>query len=62
MELNEKYNLTIDEAAQYFNIGTKKLRELAKRDDCVSFILKVGNKTLIKRKNFEEWLNNTYSI
>lgn len=31
--LSEKYALTIDEAAQYFNIGKNKLRELVKEPD-----------------------------
>ena len=60
--LQNKWNLTIDEAAQYSNIGTKKIRELIKDKKCISFVLKVGNKTLIKRKAFENWLDNQYYI
>lgn len=60
--LQNKWILTIDEASRYSNIGEKKIRELAKDKNCISFILKVGNKTLIKRKAFENWLDNQYYI
>ncbi len=29
MELNEKYMLTVKEASEYYNIGTKALRRVA---------------------------------
>lgn len=52
----EKYNLTIEEAAEYSNIGENKIRELIKDPNC-KFVLSVGNKKhLIKRKKFEEFL------
>ena len=57
----EKSNLTIDEAAQYFGIGKSKIRELSDRPDC-SFVLWVGSKRLIKRKKFDEFIENSYSI
>lgn len=53
----EKSNLTINEAAEYFNIGVCKLQEIAKRGNC-PFVLYVGKKKLIKRKAFEEYLMN----
>lgn len=56
MPLSEKYNLTIKEAAEYFNIGENKLREMTKEDGC-NFVLYIGKKTLIKRPVFEEYLN-----
>lgn len=57
----EKSNLTLEESAAYFGIGTHKLRELTndKRCDCVIF---VGSKRLIKRKKFEKFLETAYSI
>lgn len=57
----EKSNLTLEEGAAYFGIGTAKLRELTndKRCDCVIF---VGSKRLIKRKKFEKFLETAYSI
>ncbi len=57
----EKSNLTIEEAAAYFSIGTQKLRKLASRDNC-PYVLWVGTKCLIKKVCFEEYLRKTYSI
>lgn len=53
----EKFALTINEAAEYFNIGSNKLREMVKEPDC-NFVLYIGKKTLIKRQRLEEYLNN----
>ena len=58
----EKFNLTINEASQYFNIGEKKLRKLAEDYADNGFIIQNGSKTLIKRKSFEDFLNETSSI
>ena len=57
----EKSNLTLEEAAAYFNIGINKIREISDNDKC-TFVLRVGNKRLIKRKLFEEYLSKMYSI
>ena len=57
----QKANLTLDEAAAYFNIGKHKLRQLTNDPEC-EYVLFVGEKRLIKRKPFEEYLNGLYSI
>lgn len=57
----EKTNLTLEEAAAYSNIGINKLRELTNEQNC-PFVLWVGNKRLIKRKQFDAYLNRCYSI
>jgi len=57
----EKANLTLEEAAAYFGIGINKLRELTGDENC-KYVLWVGSKRLIKRKRFEEYLNQLYSI
>lgn len=57
----ERSNLTIEEAAAYFNIGTQRLRKLASGENC-PFVLWVGAKCLIKKACFEEYLRKTYSI
>lgn len=57
----EKSNLTLEEAAAYFNIGINKLREISDDSRC-NFVLWVGNKRLIKRKQLEDYLSRTYSI
>ena len=57
----EKSNLTLEEAAAYFNIGICKLRSMTDDEDC-KFVLWVGNKRLIKRKKLDEYIEKAYSI
>lgn len=59
--INLKLNLSIEEASEYSNIGTDTLRKIMKEPDC-PFVLYVGNKKLIKRKEFEEWNSDTEYI
>jgi excisionase family DNA binding protein len=53
--INEKFNLTVVEASEYFNIGRDKLYELAKEDGC-KFVIHNGRSVLIKRKVLEKYL------
>ena len=53
----EKYSLTIEEAAAYFRIGENKIRELVKHNPDERFILWNGNRAQIKRRLFEEYLD-----
>lgn len=53
----ERYTLTISEAAQYYNIGEKKLRKLVDEHYDADFIVMNGNKVLIKRKMFERFID-----
>lgn len=57
----EKMNLTIEEASEYSNIGTKTLHEMSRKAGC-PFVLYVGRKKLIKRKEFEEYLRKQVEI
>ena len=57
----EKTNLTVEEAADYFGIGTNKLRAMTDGENC-AFVLWVGSKRLIKRRKFEKYLEDQYSI
>lgn len=57
----EKLNLTVEEAAAYSNIGEHKIRRLSDVDDC-SFVLWVGRKRLIKRAQFDKYLDKMFSI
>ena len=59
--ISEKSNLTLEEAAAYFNIEVNKLREISDNDNC-SFVLWVGSRRLIKKKQLEEYLSKMYSI
>lgn len=61
ISLNEKYTLTIKEAAAYFNIGVKKMRRLAE-EHTSSFSIYSGNRYLIIRTKFEEFLVETSTI
>jgi len=60
--INEKYNLTIKEASQYLNIGEKKIRQLIENNCNPDFILMNGTKTLIKRKKFEQFIDDSSAI
>lgn len=57
----EKAALTLEEAAAYSNIGVNRLRELTESKDC-DFVLFAGKKRLIKRRQFDRFLDNTYSV
>lgn len=57
----EKVTLTIEEAAEYSNIGINKLRELANNPRC-TFVLYVGKKRLIKRKEFEKFISENIEL
>ena len=59
--VEKKANLTLNEAAAYFNIGKDKLRELSNEPNC-RFVLFVGERRLIKRRLFEEYLDGIYSV
>ena len=53
LSVDEKYSLTINEAAQYFSIGIKKMRRMAE-DNLGDFAVYNGNRYLIIRRKFEE--------
>ena len=57
----EKANLTLEEAAAYSGIGINKLRDISNDEKC-KFVLWVGNKRLIKRRLFDQYIEQTYSI
>lgn len=57
----EKAALTVQEAAAYTGIGTRKLCEISNDEDC-DFVLWVGNKRLFKRKKLDEYIEKTFSI
>ncbi|MBD5081860.1 MAG: helix-turn-helix domain-containing protein [Ruminococcaceae bacterium] len=57
----EKLNLTINEAAEYSNIGINRLTELVNKPMC-PFVLHVGKKRLIKRKEFEKYIERVLEV
>ena len=59
--ISEKYALTIEEAAEYSNIGQNRISELLKTPRC-SFVLYVGRKKLVKRVEFERFISESIEI
>ena len=59
--IEKKLNLTIREAAEYSNIGMNKINEMLRNPMC-SFVLYVGTKKLVKRKEFEQFLAGRMEI
>ena len=56
-----KVALTIKEAAEYSNIGINKINAMLRAPNC-PFVLYVGSKKLVKRKEFEEFIEKSLSI
>lgn len=61
LSINHKLLLTIKEAAEYSNIGINKIDALLKQPNC-PFVLYVGTRKLVKRKEFEEFLSGKVAI
>lgn len=59
--IQNKYSLTLEEAAQYFHIGINKLREMTDSKDC-KYVFWVGSKRLIKRQVLEKYLETAYEV
>ena len=57
----EKVTLTLEEAAEYSNIGINKIRELSNNPRC-NFVIFVGKKRLIKRKEFEKYISENVEL
>ncbi|MDD6736410.1 MAG: excisionase [Clostridiales bacterium] len=57
-----KYGLTIEEAAEFSCIGAGKLREIIAENSTLDFILHKGSQVIIKRPQFEQWLENVNYI
>lgn len=56
-----KLTLTIKEAAEYSNIGINKIDAML-RDPRCPFVLYVGVKKLVKRKEFEQFISDNLMI
>lgn len=57
----QKVTLTIPEAAAYTNIGMTKIYSLLRQPNC-PFVLYVGTKKLVKRKEFEDFISRQLVI
>lgn len=62
VQIKDKFCLTVDEAAEYFGIGQKKLRKLISENQDSGIFIENGVKYLIKRKKFEQFLDSVTSI
>ena len=58
----ERYTLSVEEAAAYFRIGENKLRKIINENENADFILWNGNRPQIKRKKFEQYIDNLAAI
>ncbi|MCR4674735.1 MAG: excisionase family DNA-binding protein [Lachnospiraceae bacterium] len=59
--IENKYLLTIKEAALYTNIGINKI-ELMLNEPMCPFVIYVGRKRLVKRQKLENYLENKVVI
>ncbi|MDD6637270.1 MAG: excisionase [Lachnospiraceae bacterium] len=58
----KRYLLTIVEAAQYYHIGEKRLRQIVDMHPNGDFYLQIGNRILIKKEQFEQFLTESTVI
>ena len=64
MPVSEKHAPTVEEAALFSNIGQHRITAMLKQPFC-PFALAVGNgrgKMLVKRKKFDDYLDNQKTI
>lgn len=57
VRVSEKIVLTIPEAAALSNIGQNRLDKLLRTPNC-PFVIRVGTKKLVKRKEFERFISD----
>ena len=59
---DRKYTIGIEEAARYSGIGTKKLRQIVADNPQGNFYLEIGTHILLKRKQFEAYLDTATAL
>ena len=59
--IQHKMTLTAREAAEYSNIGINKIDSMLRAPNC-PFVLFVGTKKLVKRKEFEDYISQKLVI
>jgi hypothetical protein len=57
----ERPILTFPEASQLFGIGINRLRRMAMEPDC-DYVIWIGQRKMIKRVKFNDYLMNSYSV
>lgn len=58
----KRYLLSVTEAAQFYHIGEKRLRQIVDIHPNGEFYLLVGNKVLFKKEKFEQFLAESTAI
>ena len=61
VSIHLKLTLSIKEASEYSNIGINKIDAMLKQPNC-PFVLYVGSKKLVKRKEFEAYISSKLII
>ena len=59
--IHHKMTLTVKEAAEYSNIGINKIGSMLRMPNC-PFVLYVGTKKLVKRREFEQFISQKLTI
>jgi len=59
--ISQKLTLTVKEAAEYSNIGINKIESMLRTPNC-PFVLYVGVKKLVKRREFEQFISQKITI
>ena len=59
--IHRKLPLTARDAAEYSNIGINKIDSMLRAPKC-PFVLFVGTKKLVKRKEFEQYISSKLVI
>ncbi|MBR1886112.1 MAG: transposase [Schwartzia sp.] len=58
----DKYLLTVNEAATYFNVGVKRLVNLLETPEGADLMIQVGVKRLVNRPKMEKYLDHISSL
>lgn len=58
----KKYSLNVEEAANYYGIGVKRIYEIIHNNQNADFLLEVGAHYRIKRALFERFLDDATTI
>ena len=58
----KRYAFTIEEAAEFYLIGQAKLRSIVEYEPNADFIIYNGNRVLIKKVQFEKYLDSCTTI
>ena len=59
---NQRLCISIEEAAEYSMIGEQRLRKIIEDDNTLDWVLHIGNRTRVKRPQFERWISKQYNL